>query len=423
MARSLFADKRGGISVLSVFLIFALIGFSALAVEYGRGLLHQSEDQRVADLAAYSGAAVYASTGSKTSLSATASNVATLNGLAGAAATATVVASPSGDGNQAVKVVVATSDTLYLSRVISGTTSLPVSAVAYAEMGGGNGCVLALDKGSVIDATDTGTADLTLNSCDLYVNSSANDALQLKGTANITANAAFITGNYTIGGSATFNVTNINTGVDPAPDPYANVPIPTYANGCGNGPDQNNYKLTGNKSATIDAVGTTPYVFCNGIDLESGSTLTLGPGIYILDCGQLKVDGSSSLIATQGSTLVLTCSTGAANIATASIAGGATIDITAPTTGATAGLAIYQDRNAPSSGSDSLAGGSTQNITGAIYFPSQAITYTGGTSGAGASTCTQLIALKMTFKGNSNFASNCAGDGTKQVGVAIKLVD
>ena len=64
MLREISGDTRGGISILSALAITGVIGFSALALEYGYGLLRQVENQRVADLAAYSGALVYNSTGS-----------------------------------------------------------------------------------------------------------------------------------------------------------------------------------------------------------------------------------------------------------------------------------------------------------------------------------------------------------------------
>jgi hypothetical protein len=91
------------------------------------------------------------------------------------------------------------------------------------------------------------------------------------------------------------------------------------------------------------------------------------------------------------------------------------VSITAPTSGPTAGLAFFQDRNAPSSGTDNFSGGTTQIITGAIYFPHQAVNYSGGAS-AGGSSCTQLIAYTMTFSGGSTFNNTCAGVGTAAIG-------
>src|SRR5205823_960670 len=124
-------------------------------------------------------------------------------------------------------------------------------------------------------------------------------------------------------------------GTAPIDDPYGSVPLPSYS-GC----NQTNFSTNSNQ--TINATGTTPYVFCSGLNLGSHATLTLGPGVYVIDRGSLSMSGQTSLVATGGTTIVLTSSTGS-NYATATISGGATISLTAPATGATAGLAFYQD--------------------------------------------------------------------------------
>ena len=90
-----------------------------------------------------------------------------------------------------------------------------------------------------------------------------------------------------------------------------------------------------------------------------------------------------------------------------------------------AGLAIFQDRNAPqnSNSPNSFTGGTNQNITGAIYFPNQGMTFNGGTNTGGA-ICTQIIASTITFNGNAAFNNNCQGTGVRAVGTSfIKLVE
>ena len=217
----------------------------------------------------------------------------------------------------------------------------------------------------------------------------------MSGGAKINALSAFITGNYSTSGGATLNTTNGTfTGVAPIGDPYANVSIPSYS-GC----NQTNFHLSGGASQTLSVGSSGVYVFCNGLNLSGGASLTLNPGIYVINGGSFNLSGGTTFNATGGVTIVLTGST-AAGYATANISGGANVSITAPTSGPTAGLAFFQDRNAPSSGTDSFSGGTTQTITGAIYFPHQAVNYSGGAT-AGGSNCTQLIAYTMTFSGGS----------------------
>ena len=67
-------------------------------------------------------------------------------------------------------------------------------------------------------------------------------------------------------------------------------------------------------------------------------------------------------------------------------------------------------------------GGSTQAITGAIYIPKGLVKFAGGANDTNG--CTQLVADTITYTGNSNFAINCSGKGTKSVGaVTVSLVE
>ncbi|HUC65962.1 MAG TPA: pilus assembly protein TadG-related protein, partial [Stellaceae bacterium] len=107
-------DRRGSVTAIAAALLAVLIGVAALAVEYGNGLLARAQDQRAADLAAYGAAVVYGTTSSTTTAQAAANNIATLNGIPTGGATYALVASPTGDGNQAVQVGVTTTAPLVL---------------------------------------------------------------------------------------------------------------------------------------------------------------------------------------------------------------------------------------------------------------------------------------------------------------------
>jgi len=197
MLRRTLADERGAISILGAVALTALVACSALALEYGYGLLQRIEDQRVADIAAYAGAVVYSSTSSSTSSSSAVSNVATLNGLSGTAANSSVVTSPTGNGNKAVNVTVTTSEPLALAKVVTNSTTLPVSAGSYAEVGSGGapGCIIAL-SGSGTGISLSGSGSITANSCKVASNSTV--------CANSNANGSdVITTKYLTYGSGT----------------------------------------------------------------------------------------------------------------------------------------------------------------------------------------------------------------------------
>ena len=83
------------------------------------------------------------------------------------------------------------------------------------------------------------------------------------------------------------------------------------------------------------------------------------------------------------------------------IAGGATVTLSAPTTGSMAGILIYQDRNTTADIIHKMTGGSSMNLDGVIYTPSTAVEFAGGTSSDSSSIV--IIADTVEFKGGDAF--------------------
>src|SRR5579872_3186942 len=92
---ALFRGREGSVSVISAVGLPVLIAVVGMVAEYGNGLMHKVQDQRVADAAAFAAATAYTSN-SSVSLASISDNVATMNGLASSAIAASVVTSPSG---------------------------------------------------------------------------------------------------------------------------------------------------------------------------------------------------------------------------------------------------------------------------------------------------------------------------------------
>ncbi len=260
----------------------------------------------------------------------------------------------------------------------------------------GLGCVLALDPHLSGSVSAQGSNTTTLNGCSLYDNSDSATALSVGGSAQVTALSVGVVGNLT-GASSITTSAGIQTGIGAVTDPYANASFPAFF-GC----TQQNFNAKNNQTIS-------PGVYCGGIGVNAGATLTLQPGIYYLDGGTLQVNGGATLTGSQV-TLVFT-SKNRNGFATATINGNATINLTPPPTGPTAGIVVFGDRNMPAGTSFKFNGGSTQYLGGAIYVPTGDVSFSGG---AGTSTsCTQLIARSVVFTGNSQFAINCNSYGTK----------
>jgi uncharacterized membrane protein len=129
ISRKLLCDEQAAISVLAAISLTAVIGISALAVEFGHGLLQRSDNQRVADLAAYGGALVYNSSGGNAvTAESAARNIAALNGLTSDNVTVNVAIT----ANQ-IQVTVTTNLPMYLAQVLTGSATLSVAATATAS--------------------------------------------------------------------------------------------------------------------------------------------------------------------------------------------------------------------------------------------------------------------------------------------------
>jgi hypothetical protein len=199
-------------------------------------------------------------------------------------------------------------------------------------------------------------------------------------------------------GNAGINTTQgIKTGIGLVADPYADDSFPNFS-GC----TQNDFSAK--STVTID-----PGVYCGGMSFNAKANVTLNPGIYYIDGGSFSANVNATVHGT-GVTLVFTKKSGS-SWPSATINGGATINLTAPTTGPTRGIVIFGDRNMPVGTAFKLNGGSSQYFGGAVYIPNGAINFSGGASTS--TSCTQIIGDTVSFTGNAGLAINCSSYGTK----------
>ena len=223
---------------------------------------------------------------------------------------------------------------------------------------------------------------------------------------------------YSFGNGATISVASGSalTNAAPGVNPYANVATPT--------PGTCSTTVANNTYNTNTLPLTANQTFCGGLTISYGN-LTMPSGTYIVEGGNFTLEGGATLTGT-GVTIVLT-GTGTnntTNIGTAQIANGTTLNLTAPTSGPTSGIAILQNPNGTTQPAASqLAGGTTVNIVGALDFPNSVVDFSNGSSNAAS--CTQLIAYQVVFTGGAKFGNNCAGTGTSGIGpgTSARLVE
>ena len=248
--------------------------------------------------------------------------------------------------------------------------------------GSSGGCVITLNPTASGAISMNGTTNLTTG-CGVFNNSSASDAINIVGGGNITTTGTAktdIAGGWS--GSGT---------ISPAPrtnqphldDPFGDMAPPTWS-GC----STTSVSLGSHDTRTLTPSGSTPYVICGNIDLGSQSSLTLNPGLYVVT-GYINLGAQTSMTGS-GVTIYLPN-------AGVSMAGGATVSITAPSTGTWQGILFYQRRG--NSTDSTLVGGTAQAMNGVLYFPSSHLNYTGG-SGTSA-TATTIVSDTLTLVGNS----------------------
>ncbi|HYU12126.1 MAG TPA: pilus assembly protein TadG-related protein [Stellaceae bacterium] len=439
LVRNLVADPAGSTAVIIALALSAIVGFAGLGTETASWYLTKRSMQGAADTAAATAAAELAASSSATitQMRSAARSVASRYGFVNDTASTTVTvnhppasgtydACPSGFAGTDcyVEVIISQPQTALLSAVfMSSGPTITARAVALAnKKAGDSGCVLALSGASVVDIQLSGGVNLAFSNCALYDNSPLQSgALTMSNNVSLTASAAYIVGtpNQTTGLTTTDGTF---TGVNPAADPYASVNLPVPHGNC----DGGNNKLT-NPNMSLSVTGDGTYVFCNDVEMNTNGgnpVLTLGPGTYIFSKGANLKMTSGTLQATGGVTLVferadVTGQHPATNPGTVSINGNASMNIVAPTSGSTAGLAFFQERytctGSVTNCTNTFGGGGTLNITGAAYFPNNPVDYSGGSGAGGASQCTQLIANTITFSGGATFNNNCEGTGVQTI--------
>ena len=459
-------DRSGATAIVIGLALTGMLGFAGLGTEAAMWYFTKRDMQSAADAAAVTAAANLAGTlqrgGSPISSQFTtdAQSVTAKYGfLDGTNGTTVSVEYPpnsgtySGNSNYVAVSISQPQQALLSALFLSSGPTISARAVAKGNsQSSDSGCVYALSKQSdSIDVSASGSVAMNFSGCALYDNSPASGALTLSGSATIQASAAYISGG--ISGSGLTTTDGTYTGVNPVADPYANVAQPTCStpspsclitcNGWTANGNNDLHLTNSNPSVTLrpSTAGGTCAIPQNIKMDSSGTTLNFCPGVYVFNGGSLldNAGGGGATInapptATttppMSSTLCPGDTTGGVTLVFANGTNGfpgsiqinaqATINVTAPTSGATAGIAIFQARSTcPTNGSQAcpglLEGGATQNITGAIYFPNNPVSYAGGSSTGGAAQCTQLVANTITFTGGSNFKNNCQGTGVKTI--------
>jgi Flp pilus assembly protein TadG len=406
--RRFAAKPRGQALILMSIALVALMGMAALAVDIGNLWTTRRRMQSAADAAAMAGvdAITIGETGS--SVTSAAKYGAQQNGFTDGSGTTTspspvsvAVYNPPQSGfyqglSSAVQVVVSQAQPTYFMRVL-GWQQVPVSTTATALAVGSGSCVFGLDPSASGAISVAGSATLS-SACGIYDNSSSSSALTVGGGGVISSPFVGVVGGTNVNGGGS---TPPSTGIPAFGDPLAWVPEPSFdPTSCPNG----SFHMQ-SPSGTVSA----PQIFCGGIHIAAGNTVNFSPGLYIIDGGGIQIDGGATVTGS-GVTFFLTgqntSDSSPNSYGGVNIASNATVNLSSPcnsSSGGIAGMLFFQDRAITNGVGSTINGGSTSTFSGALYFPTTALSYSGST---GANMFTLLVSDTLTVNGSASIGNN-----------------
>jgi hypothetical protein len=308
---------------------------------------------------------------------------------------------PAGDPINAVRVVTRRSQAngnaagLFFARVL-GFDEVDMQTSAIASSKAGDSCIIALDP-SADDALQIGgTANVDM-ACGARVNSTSDRAIRANGGGCMTASLIYVNG----GSQGSCFDPTVETGMEPMDDPldYLDPPDDFAEDGC---------TYTALVEVTTDTT-LDPGVYCGGIYIHDDANVDFSPGTYTIDGRGLEIVGSGTITGTGVTFYIAPTVTGLpvkgnkSPTTSVHFAGSANITLSAPTSGDYADVLIYQDALTPSHLDNVFNGGANMELNGVLYAPNNHIRFAGNGDPGGA---TSIVARTVYFTGNSNLGSN-----------------
>jgi hypothetical protein len=261
-------------------------------------------------------------------------------------------------------------------------------------------CVYVLDPTGAT-ALNASNAVQVQSQCGMAVNSNNADAVEVVSSAKLTLPSLSIVGGYETNNNGQICSSGgcpltPATGVAASADPFASLPAPSYS-GC----NYNNY------SSGYGTFTLSPGVYCGGLSINNGATVTFSPGTYIINGGSLTFAGGTT---STGNGVMFYLTGTNANFGGVQIGNGITTTLTAPTSGTYQGILFYQDRNITSSVQESVEGGATMQLGGSLYFPTTTLNYANGTNTT--QYYTSVVAKDLVFAGGAYIKYDSTGATT-----------
>ena len=418
MERVRWFGQRGTTTILFALLAPGLIGLVGLSTEAGLWYLLRDRAQNVADAAAMAGAIRLSVAQNQQSLgtaaaqnqaSTIANSVTTLNGYTTGATTTVTVNVPPASGSYAgdsaaVQVIV----TRTLPRLISGlflSSNISITTTSTSKYSGGitSPCILVLQRWTAVTSNST----LNASKCTIASNatsggsastscsmsSSSSDSIIVDSCSKIYGKIITMVGTCSGCSGNPFGPTL--TSQPATTDSFAYLKALTYPGSCPGGTP------TPATSGNIPNPSGTIY-WCSDV-LFNGPT-TLANGTYILYDSNLTLTAGS---VTCGACTIVFTGSSPGSIGSITTSSGAQMDITSPTSGIYAAIAMYRDAKATSG---TLAWAASVNtFRGVIYAPTSKYTLSAGST-TQVLGCYPVVVSEMTITGYAAQMTNCSSN-------------
>ena len=305
------------------------------------------------------------------------------------------------DGAAVEIVVTQTVPRMFSAIYASDPITISARAVATA-VGGGQGCLLALNEVQDGALTIDGSSIVTLLNCEAISNA-AGVSVDMPSDFSTTIS-------HCIRGAGTINLNIAVTltceapveNATPVGDPLSGLAEPVVTGNC-----EASWEIDNGAVPTFitpsepHPSGMNAIRYCNGLSLKGN--VVLNPGLYIIEAGSenssFKIN-SSTVVAGSGVMFYL------ADGVDVQWNGGATITFTPPTTGDYAGVTIFGSRDETTDELHRFNGNAATVLDGALYTPTSDVRFNGG-GGTSFTSCTQVIADTINFTGNAVMTLHC----------------
>jgi Putative Flp pilus-assembly TadE/G-like len=419
LARRFRADEHGATSVVMGVLMIPLVGALGIGFEVSNWYLKARGMQNAADSAALA-AATNAGSNYDVEAKAVAAQYGFVNGTNNISVAVSNTAACPGGGNNCYSVAISGSVPLLLSQVVGYRGDATLNGAPQKQL-----------RAQAVATTPIPFCLLALGGNGIRTNG----APKANMGCNVMSNTAATCNGHNLGapiGAA--HGTNNGCGISAlsnfpiVADPYIGLASKIPADSCGGVYPQEPTKKSGsalpanNQWSGFQSLSGNRVV-CGDLQLTGNVTLDAPAGaVLVIENGQLDTNGFS-LTTTKGSGLTVVFSGNNSGSYTHAPTGGGTLDITAPTSGAWSGVAIYQDPNLTSGVDISAAGNSpTWDITGLVYLPHSSVTFSGAVNkSSNGQLCFVLVVLDITVNGTGSILPNDVACSQAGLGMPTRI--